>query len=209
MTSSAQPPVGGASDQVAHWKELLVNVVPHRQCGGCVACCTDLDVDEPDFKKPRGVTCQHCTGSGCALVESLARPRLCSAWYCLWRRTTLLPEEFYPPLSNFIVFLTANSNSSILFGRLFICVVASESPADFAEPKFLDVLSALATRYRLPIILAHKNAFNMVYPDPALADAICRPETTAFTALLGEAAAWRENFNTLVDFIEKEHGRAD
>src|SRR4051812_35852125 len=55
--------------------------LPKTDCGGCTVCCTALPIVE-DFTKPAGVTCQHCTSSGCGIYAT--RYPICRTFVCGW-----------------------------------------------------------------------------------------------------------------------------
>lgn len=189
------------------WVELFTALSPDRQCGSCTACCTHTLVDEPDFKKAEGVTCQHCTGNGCGIFTSPERPLVCRTWYCLWRRLGLLPEEAFPPRSDVMLFVSFNPNASSLFFKLCISVTALESSLSLSEPGLVPILYELADRYAVPILLKHKQVARLIYPDPALADAVLQPEKTPFVALRAEAAAWHENYTRMLAIMARVAAR--
>ena len=76
-------------------------LVPGRDCGDCVACCVQPAIEEADFHKPIGATCQHCTGNGCGIYES--RPLVCRAYHCGWRSMPNLDESWRPDLSGVMI----------------------------------------------------------------------------------------------------------
>lgn len=54
---------------------------PSNKCGSCTACCRVYSI--PEFSKPAGPWCQHCTvGKGCKIYET--RPARCADFQCLW-----------------------------------------------------------------------------------------------------------------------------
>lgn len=66
-------------------------------CGTCTACCRVFAI--PEFKKPAGKWCQHCSiGVGCTVYQH--RPRVCVDFSCVWLEAQLrgvgLPEEARP-----------------------------------------------------------------------------------------------------------------
>jgi uncharacterized protein len=69
--------------------------VPGKTCGPCTMCCSALEIVE--FKKPPGVVCPDCVGTGgCAIYES--RPPVCRAFECLWLTERSLPGNMRPDL---------------------------------------------------------------------------------------------------------------
>lgn len=78
------------------------SLVPGRDCGGCVACCTVPAIDTEEFYKSVGVACRHCTaGNGCAIYDS--RPQICRAYHCVWRSMPGLDESWRPDLSGVMI----------------------------------------------------------------------------------------------------------
>lgn len=74
-----------------------LDLVPGRSCGECTACCTVMAIDKPEMQKEAGVTCRHCSGSGCSIYET--RPALCQHFHCGWRQLPILDESWRPDLS--------------------------------------------------------------------------------------------------------------
>jgi hypothetical protein len=76
------------------------NLVPGRSCEGCTLCCKLLNIASLD--KPRLVWCQHCEiGVGCRIYER--RPRECQDFYCTYRVSPELGEEWKPSVSKMVV----------------------------------------------------------------------------------------------------------
>src|SRR5262249_45713798 len=81
-----------------------VSLVPGRHCGACTACCTWMNVDVEDLRKPKGVRCPHCQdGVGCSAYP--AWPDVCGDWYCGWRMMPDLDDDLRPDRSGVIVVL--------------------------------------------------------------------------------------------------------
>jgi hypothetical protein len=83
------------------------DLVPGRTCGECNACCDVLTIDTPELKKLPGVLCPNCiNGKGCSIYET--RPPVCQNWYCAWRTTGELGEEWRPDRCGILVTVTHN-----------------------------------------------------------------------------------------------------
>ena len=80
---------------------LLGPVLADRECGDCVACCTVLTVDTPDFKKAAGTPCEHLVPGGCGIHQ--VRPHICRTWFCAWRRVARMPDEARPDRCGLLV----------------------------------------------------------------------------------------------------------
>lgn len=71
-------------------------VVPGRDCGDCMVCCTVPTIDDPAIQKKPGMHCRHCA-TGCLIYES--RPTPCRDFYCAWRMLPALGPDWRPDLS--------------------------------------------------------------------------------------------------------------
>lgn len=68
-------------------------LVEGRSCDGCTLCCKLLRV--PTLDKPRLSWCAHCDiGVGCRIYGE--RPRECAGFYCTYRWSPELGEEWKP-----------------------------------------------------------------------------------------------------------------
>ncbi len=68
-------------------------------CGGCTACCTVLPITE--FAKPSGITCRHCTATGCGIYET--RYAICRTFLCGWLLLPALDETWRPDRSGILI----------------------------------------------------------------------------------------------------------
>jgi hypothetical protein len=74
--------------------------VPGRQCGTCTLCCKLLGIKV--LNKPELTWCEHCKpGKGCGIYES--RPEVCRTFYCGYRLSPTLGEEWYPAKSRMVL----------------------------------------------------------------------------------------------------------
>src|SRR5438128_2317660 len=67
----------------------LNQIVNHRECGKCQACCTVLGIKE--LNKPNHTVCSHQCDSGCDIYEN--RPDTCRGYACLWQLGILEGDE--------------------------------------------------------------------------------------------------------------------
>jgi hypothetical protein len=72
---------------------------PRTTCDGCTVCCTALPITE--FDKPSGITCQHCTASGCGIYET--RYAICRTFLCGWLLLPALDESWRPDRSGILI----------------------------------------------------------------------------------------------------------
>jgi len=68
-------------------------VVARRNCGGCSACCTVLNI--PEVNSPAFQPCSHLCVQGCGIYDS--RPGVCRDYYCEWALGNA-PEWMKPDL---------------------------------------------------------------------------------------------------------------
>ncbi|MBL6853208.1 MAG: hypothetical protein ISS15_00440 [Alphaproteobacteria bacterium] len=69
------------------------SLVPGRSCGDCNVCCSYYHINDPMLRKPKDTLCPLWNG-GCSIYA--VRPRACSEFYCLWRRTPSLDDGWRP-----------------------------------------------------------------------------------------------------------------
>lgn len=72
-----------------------------RTCGPCQACCVELKIDTPEFRKKAEVACPHLTPDGCIIYET--RYRLCQEFLCGWRTLPELDDAWRPDKSGVLV----------------------------------------------------------------------------------------------------------
>jgi hypothetical protein len=84
---------------------METDLVRGRDCDACTVCCTELTVDQPEFQKLPGHTCENCAaGVGCSIYET--RPRICRVWFCGWRKLDWVDVRLRPDLSDVLICLT-------------------------------------------------------------------------------------------------------
>ena len=75
-------------------------LVPGRQCGSCTLCCKLLGIKEIDKKE--WTWCKHCNpGRGCGIYDS--RPPSCQKFYCGYRQSIDISEEWFPARSHMVL----------------------------------------------------------------------------------------------------------
>lgn len=76
------------------------NLVASRSCDGCTLCCKLLNIAA--LKKPALVWCPDCQiGKGCGIYET--RPQVCREFYCVYRVSPELGEEWNPTVSKMLI----------------------------------------------------------------------------------------------------------
>jgi hypothetical protein len=86
-------------------------LIAGRSCDGCTLCCKLLNI--ASLKKPRLVWCEHCSiGVGCGIYAD--RPGECADFYCTYRVSPQLGEEWKPSLCKMVVnFESANKRVNV------------------------------------------------------------------------------------------------
>lgn len=167
---------------------LFGELVEGRSCGDCTVCCTWLQVDTPELQKDAGVTCDHCTGTGCAVYET--RFPVCRTWHCLWRHIGVMPEEARPDKSGIVFGLIWPVEPTHPFGKSYIRAMAYADEAAFETDLAQDLL-AMFTQGDLPVwISTFDSDLYLVHPDHNIVDIVMgrrKPETRAERR---EAKAW-------------------
>lgn len=79
-----------------------ISLVLDRTCGTCTACCSVLPVRAAGFTKMPSTTCALCIpGRGCKIYD--ARPDACQTYYCVWRQSSVLDDEWRPDRSGVLI----------------------------------------------------------------------------------------------------------
>jgi hypothetical protein len=82
-------------------------LVRTRACGDCKVCCVVTTIDDPAIQKASGAACRHSLGGGCDIYET--RPDVCRTFYCGWRQSKNIPEDWRPDRSGIFTMLEVNS----------------------------------------------------------------------------------------------------
>jgi hypothetical protein len=162
-----------------------------RPCGDCIACCQVLNIDEPELVKSQGTLCPNCTGSGCAIYDT--RPQVCRSWNCAWKRIVSMPIETRPDAMGVLFTVDRHLPPRNLFENLYIIAVAQTREADLKSRAAQDAI-AMFTEGALPIFVQWEGMKTLVYPEPALADAIMNPEGVRDPKLAEAARRWLERY---------------
>jgi hypothetical protein len=117
---------------------------PRTDCGGCTVCCTALPIGE--FAKPSGVTCQHCTATGCGIYET--RYSICRSFLCGWLLMPQLDESWRPDRSGILIRAIEPDELPAEFRAagtgLHFTLLGGE--ASIARPGFADYVATLVRR---------------------------------------------------------------
>lgn len=81
------------------------------KCGGCTACCKNLELHEIPSKI--GELCKHCTATGCGIYNT--RPKECQEFLCMWAQMDYAGEELRPDKCGVIF---SRSSNDVIAARL-------------------------------------------------------------------------------------------
>jgi hypothetical protein len=134
---------------------------PGRECGGCTMCCKLYEL--PEFKKPPGVWCKHCTpGKGCGIHAT--RPNQCRQFFCLWMTDAAWPDDWRPDKARFV--LSVFPPNGFVYGQ-----VDPGSPGAWRKAPYYDRLRAMAGRLlerRKHVVMFVGDDATLVMPEEAV-----------------------------------------
>jgi len=119
--------------------------VSARECGGCTACCTVMQVDA--LVKPRHTPCPHLSGNGCGIYRS--RPAECQTFTCFWLIDGSLPDSVRPDRCGLMVW-TKRSGFGQAFGSdetPFLTLAEEVTPGALDSYWGQKLVKALARRF--------------------------------------------------------------
>ena len=169
---------------------LLGPVLADRACGDCVACCTVLTVDTPDFRKPPGTPCIHLTSRGCGIHA--VRPHICRTWFCAWRRVSAMPDEARPDRSGVLVSLNFEQAPRNCFEGISINVRLLAGSQAIENGMAATILDSLCDQL-IPVWFSDGSKKMLMHPDNDVARLVLSGEA-APAHLQDEVAAWREHY---------------
>ncbi|MGH6613533.1 YkgJ family cysteine cluster protein [Sphingomonas sp.] len=169
---------------------LLGPLLAHRDCGDCVACCTVLTVDTPDFKKPAGTPCTHLTSHGCGIHA--VRPDICRTWFCAWRRVAGMPDEARPDRSGLLVSLNFVREPRNCFEGVSINIRAVAGSNAIENDIAAIILDSLCDQL-IPVWFSDGSKKMLMHPENDVASLVISGEP-APAHLQNDVAAWRERY---------------
>jgi hypothetical protein len=106
-----------------------ITLLPGRSCEGCTLCCKVVAV--PTINKPRLEWCTHCAiGGGCKIFGQPERPAECADYFCWYRQSASLGEEWHPNTCHMVLSYEAKAK------RVNVCVDPDFAMAWRAEPYY-------------------------------------------------------------------------
>jgi hypothetical protein len=169
---------------------LLGPVLGGRTCGDCTVCCTALNVDAPDFKKPAESPCIHLGSRGCSIHA--VRPRICRTWFCAWRRVANMPSQARPDRSGLLVSLNFVREPQNCFEGVSINVRLLAGSNAIENGMAARVLDSLCDQL-VPVWFSDGSKKMLMHPDNDIAQHVISG-SAAPTPLQSEVRAWREHY---------------
>lgn len=125
-------------------------LISGRACGACNLCCVIPVIDSPELTKPSGAVCRHSRG-GCDIYES--RPDVCRRFFCAWRRTKLIPEDWRPDRCGVFATLDAQNVPPQFGGAVGISLMLVDNPLRTVRQSWFQDFVAGAIARRVPLFL--------------------------------------------------------
>ena len=123
-------------------------LVPGRACGTCDLCCVVPVI--PALDKPPGVACRH-SRDGCDIYES--RPDVCRRFFCAWRRTKRIPDDWRPDRCGVFATLDAQNVPPQFAGQEGISLMLTDNPLKTVRQPWFQDFVAGAVADRIPLFL--------------------------------------------------------
>lgn len=157
---------------------LFGPIVPGRDCGECNACCIDLNIREPELKKPAGTPCPHLNGKGCGIYDG--RPSVCRNWHCLWRRIAAMPDGLRPDRCGVTFAFVWDGEARNPFEHHYVVGRARGDNSDaLLLPDNIEAYKMFAEAAPLPLWVSSRGTKTLLFPDPVLAKEILHPTGTS------------------------------
>lgn len=128
------------------------DLVPGRDCGSCNACCDVPLIDTPKLRKTSNSLCGNWRQSGCAIYET--RPDVCRRFFCGWRRTKLIPDDWRPDRSGVFVTMGTEGVPAQFGDAMGLTLTLTGNPLKTVRQSwFVDFVAGAAAR-RIPLFLS-------------------------------------------------------
>jgi hypothetical protein len=169
-----------------------------KRCGACNACCVELTIDTPEFKKDGLVPCPHLTTQGCGIYAT--RFKVCRDFLCGWHLTPALDNDWRPDLSGVLILHVAQASLPAAYrpagnGVQFL-ITGGE--AAIARPGFAEYVADLVSRevgVYLTVTAPHALVNEHLQPVAAAGDVAAMVRTLTYLYRLVVAA--RDNKSIL------------
>lgn len=166
-----------------------------RECGGCVACCEVLAIDQPELQKPADELCQHCTGSGCGIWAT--RPPVCENWYCVWRRISALPDWVRPDKLGVMFEMFTNHTNEFVLKKRYIRGFSLKGIDHFADPRVLEVIEFFKQAPVAVWLEQDNGTMTCVHPSSPICQALLTDTSGQTPEQDAEISRWKEIYSDL------------
>lgn len=130
-----------------------MKLVPNRECGDCTVCCHHIPINQPDMVKLPNIDCDHLLKSGgCAIYKT--RPETCATWYCGWRYSSALPDEWRPDKSGVLIEFSLKGMPSDFQAKSGLNVKIIDKEKALANNQFLSFITA-QVRHGIAVTLSY------------------------------------------------------
>jgi len=190
---------------IGHSDPNIDSLVRGRECGECQVCCIMPTIDQRDIQKLPGSPCRHSLQGGCGIYET--RPEVCRIFFCGWRRSRDVPDDWRPDRSG--VFIVLEVNTLPQYGPFGVILNLVGNPLKTVRrPDFIDfvvknVRNNVAVYLGLPGPTGRQTA-RVLLNNPPLLDAASRSRANVKTVL--EALLKRLAAHQFVPYVMENSG---
>ena len=117
-----------------------------KRCGECKACCVELKIDAPEFRKNGQTLCPHHTGEGCGIYKT--RYKVCREFLCGWLLFPELGEDWRPDRSGVLILQVAQASLPPAYQPAGhgVQLLVTGGEAAIARPGFAEYVAGLVAR---------------------------------------------------------------
>jgi hypothetical protein len=175
----------------------MTTALAERRCGDCKACCNELKIKAPQFRKKAHTMCAHHTGKGCGIYES--RPQVCRDFLCGWRLFDELDDGWRPDLSGALIVRLAPAQlpPAWVAAGYGVEIAVTGGQAAIARPGFVEYVSALLAR-GVAVYLSAASPATLVNEHLAAHDLASVRQTLLRLYDMLYAARWRRGLGMLL-----------
>jgi hypothetical protein len=129
-----------------------MTLVPGRDCGTCTVCCTWPTIDKPEIQKESGVTCKHCTATGCAIYET--RYPICRSYFCAWRCMDMFDESWRPDRSGVLAYVETEGIGEQFNFSIGIGLMLLDNPIKIVRQRWFQDFVVTGIMNSIPLFLS-------------------------------------------------------
>jgi hypothetical protein len=123
-----------------------MRAAPGKRCGACRACCVELRIETPEFRKAGGTPCPHHTGAGCGIYTT--RYKICRDFLCGWLLFPELDDDWRPDRSGVLILPVAQASLPPAYRPAGngVQLLVTGGEAAIARPGFGEYVAGLVSR---------------------------------------------------------------